>query len=156
MILRGVSILGQGPVTGYEASAGRLATARRPPKGSIPRTCPQRETHPILGRSGLPNAGVQKAWIGGFSRFSGHQSRKMHRLKPRVRIHSEFLLRNQLTFDVDWVMILLTFTNSLGPTKASTAEPILTSGPCFSAIDVQRIFWIRGFSRSCSLPRETG
>ena len=37
------------------------------------------------------NVGVDRTWIGGFSRFLGQQSRKLHRLKPRFRSHLEFL-----------------------------------------------------------------
>ena len=75
-------------MAGFEALAGHALSRERPPEGSIPKTCPQREMHPILG--------------------------------------------NLLTFGAGRVMILVTFTDSLGPTKASTAGPILTSGPCFS------------------------
>ena len=85
----------------------RLLRRQRPPKGSIPKTCPQREMHLILA--------------------------------------------NLLTFDADRVMISVTFTNSLGPTKASTAGPILTSGPCFSWLE-SRIYadWRASFGRTTS------
>ena len=50
---------------------------------------------PNLG-PGIPNVGVYRTWIGGFSRFLGQQSRKLHRLKPRFRLHLELLTSNAL------------------------------------------------------------
>ena len=38
------------------------------------------------------NVGVDRTWIGGFSRFLSQQSRKLHRLKPRFRAHLESLV----------------------------------------------------------------
>jgi hypothetical protein len=40
---------------------------------------------------GIPNVGVYRTWIGGFSRFLGQQSRKLHRLKPRFRLHLKWV-----------------------------------------------------------------
>ena len=73
--------------------------------------------------------------MAGFEALAGHalsRERPPEGLIPKTCPNVKCTPGNLLTFGAGRVMILVTFTDSLGPTKASTAGPILTSGPCFS------------------------